>query len=152
MVSVLQQKTIWRIIFTGVAIITMLFMAWTSILPQRVEDHRAEPLYWQDITGKLPDDGKILALTQDYGYRLMYYGWRKVTLWPNRGEQKLMELRGDEKLFEDYFNKRSEGKSYFLVTSFNQFNDQPDLQQHLDQNYPVLAEGNGYLIYDLRNP
>ncbi len=152
LVNILGQKIVWRVIFSFLVLFTLLFMAWSSILPQRAENHRQEPVYWQGITHELPDDGKILALTQDYGYRLMYYGWRKIGLWPNRGEQKLMTLRGSNKEFEEYFNKRAEGKSYFLITSFNQFNDQPALMQYLADNYPVLSEGTGYLIYDLRNP
>jgi hypothetical protein len=123
-----------------------------SVAEQKREDHRVEPAYWQEIASYLPVDGKIIALTQDYGYRLMYYGWRKVTLWPNRGELNVARLRGSEKEFEEYFNKRIEDKSYFLITAFNQFRDQPDLQEYLEWHYPVVAEGVGYLIYDIANP
>jgi hypothetical protein len=82
----------------------------------------------------------------------MYYGWRKVTLWPNRGERSLASLRGKGKEFEDYFANKIEGKSYFLITAFNQFNDQPDLQAYLAEHFPIAAEGQGYLIYDLLHP
>jgi hypothetical protein len=116
------------------------------------EDFRGEPAYWQKIASYLPTDGKIIALTQDYGYRLEYYGWRKVSLWPVRGERTLSSLRGSEKEFEEYFAKRIEGKDYFLITSFNQLDDQPDLKQFLQLHYPRIAEGNGYLIYDLVHP
>jgi hypothetical protein len=80
----------------------------------------------------------------------MYYV-AKVGLWPNRGEIKLSSLRGREKEFEEFFQKRIEDRSYFLVTAFKQFNDQPDLMEALESQYPVLAKGDGYLIYDLRN-
>jgi hypothetical protein len=73
-------------------------------------------------------------------------------LWPNRAEQKLMKLRGSDKDFEEFFNKRTDGKNYFMITSFNQFNDQPALKQYLYGNYPILAEGDGYLIFDMRSP
>jgi hypothetical protein len=116
------------------------------------ENHRGEPAYWQEIAAQLPPQGKIIALTQDYGYRLMYYGWRKVSLWPNRGEQAIMALRGSQKDFEDLFAKRTADKSYFLITSFNQFEDQPDLQAKLNQDYPLLAGGQRYLIFDLTAP
>jgi hypothetical protein len=82
----------------------------------------------------------------------MYYGWRKVSLWPNRGEQKLMSLRGSDKEFEQFFAKRTEDKSYFLITAFSQFDDQPALQEYLYDNFPTLVEGDGYLIFDLRTP
>jgi hypothetical protein len=82
----------------------------------------------------------------------MYYGWRRVTLWPVRGERTLSVLRGSNKEFEEYFAKRTEGKDYFLITAFGQLDDQPDLKQMLQEHYPVAAEGNGYLIYNLARP
>ncbi len=147
-----QQRWGWQVAFAGVVIVGLAFTAVISVGEQKQEDHRVETAYWQEIASYLPVDGKIIALTQDYGYRLMYYGWRKVTLWPNRGELNVAKLRGSEKEFEEYFNKRTEEKSYFLITAFNQFRDQPDLQEYLEDNYPVVAEGVGYLIYDLENP
>jgi hypothetical protein len=63
-----------------------------------------------------------------------------------------MALRGSEKEFDDLFQKRIEGKRYFLITSFNQFEDQPDLKAMLSEHYPLLAQGPGYLIFDLAQP
>lgn len=125
---------------------------WAALQPAISQDYRNEPAYWQEISSYLPADGKIIALTQDYGYRLMYYGWRKVVLWPNRGEQNLNELRGSQKEFQSYFEKRTQGISYFLVTAFRQFDDQPDLKEWLQKHYSILAESPGYLIYDLTQP
>jgi hypothetical protein len=116
------------------------------------ENDRVEPAYWEKIASYLPTDGKIVALTQDYGYRLMYYGWRKVVLWPNRGQIKLSQLRGIPKEFQTYFAKQIADKTYFLITAFNQYNDQEDLKKMLSDNYPVYAQGNGYLIFDLTHP
>ncbi len=123
-----------------------------AVIPELNQDYRNEPAYWQEIASYLPDDGKIVALTQDYGYRLMYYAWRKVILWPNRGEQNLNALRGSEKEFEEYFSKRTQDKRYFLVTAFRQFEDQPDLKHMLYDRFSLLAEGEGYLIFDLAQP
>lgn len=147
----------WRTITSGVLIllaVAILFcLSWQALIPQRVRDSRSEPAYWQEIASQLPADGKIIALTQDYGYRIMYYGWRKVTLWPNRGELKLSVLRGSEKEFEAYFFKRTEEKSYFLITAFRQFDDQPALKQYLYDHYAILVEReNNYIIFDLRQP
>jgi hypothetical protein len=151
LVSVQKQTAYWKAVSFTATIAILLFVSWESIYPQFAQDYRQEPLYWQEITSQLPSDGKIIALTQDYGYRLMYYGWRKVSLWPNRGEVNLMQLRGNEKEFEEYFDKKTKGISYFLITSFNQFNDQPVLEEYLNRHFPVLAKSSGYLIYDLRN-
>lgn len=145
----LQWKTIWRFCLAGLTLLAGVYFIWNTLLPLRSQDFRNEPAYWQEIAGYLPDDGKIISLTQDYGYRLMYYGWKKVTLWPNRGEQNLNTLRGSQKDFPRMFERLTADKSYFLVTSFRQFDDQPQLQQHLFENFPVYAEGNGYLIFSL---
>lgn len=147
-----QQKRIWHVLLLSVALVWIIFPAWISITEQYKADYRHEPAYWAEIASYLPTDGKIIALTQDYGYRLMYYGWRKVKLWPTRGERKLSTLRGSKKEFEQYFTKRTDGQNYFLITSFGQFKDQEDLQQMLYDNYPIHAEGDGYLIFDLARP
>ena len=130
----------------------LVYYSWLALVPLRARDYRDEPVLWQTVASYLPNDGKIIALTQDYGYRLMYYGWRKVILWPNRGEQKLSELRGSEKEFETYFAKQTQNINYFLITSFRQFDDQPDLKAYLETHYPIQAQGTGYLIYDLSSP
>jgi hypothetical protein len=147
-----QERKVWQALLVGVVLVGLIFPAWVSVAELKREDFRGEPAYWQQIASYLPTDGKIIGLTQDYGYRLSYYGWRKVQLWPNRGERQLSELRGNSKEFAELFAKRTEGKSYFLITAIGQLNDQPDLKQHLAGHYPLLAQGDGYLIYDLRNP
>ncbi len=147
-----QQSRIWQIASVGIFMVGFVFVSWLSIAEFNRQDYRHEPAYWEEIASYIPSDGKIIALTQDYGYRLMYFGWRKVSLWPTRGERQLSKMRGNQKEFEDYFNKKTEGKSYFVITSFKQFNDQPDLQDMLEDRYPLVAEGGGYLIYGLENP
>lgn len=147
-----EQARAWRLLFGGVALVGVLFPAWISLSEMKREDFRNEPAFWQEVAALLPTDGKIIGLTRDYGYPLAYYGWRKVQLWPNQGERSLSELRGVSKEFEVLFAKRTEGKSYFLITQFAQLDNQPDLKQYLAEHYPVYAQGEGYLIYDLLHP
>lgn len=146
------RKKVWQILATGIVLALFIYSTWQALIPLYSQDYRNEPAYWQQIASYLPADGKIIALTQDYGYRLMYYGWRKVVLWPNRGEIKLSVLRGSSKEFREFFTKRIEGKSYFLITAFGQYQDQPLLQQMLVDNFPILAQNTGYLIFDLQHP
>ena len=146
------QAKIWQIALVGVLVVGTLFLSGLSIFDRDAADYRGERAYWQAIAAELPVEGKILALTQDYGLRLMYYGMRSVGLWPPRGERQLSDLRGQQKEFADYFASKTEGKDYFLVTAFRQFDDQPDLKQYLRDHYPLIAEESGYLLYDLRNP
>jgi len=41
------------------------------------------------------------------------------------------------------------GMDYFLITAFNQLEQQPLLQEYLADHYSIYAEGDGYVIYDL---
>ena len=91
-----HQPKVWRVLAVVISITVMLYTAWFSTFSLYIEDHRNERAYWEEIGALLPSDGKIIGLTQDYGYRLMYYGWRKIILWPPRGEFKLAKLRGNE--------------------------------------------------------
>ncbi|HEX7975168.1 MAG TPA: glycosyltransferase family 39 protein, partial [Anaerolineales bacterium] len=150
--KVLQQSRVWRILCAGVALLAIAFPVWTVRSNYANQNYRQEPAYWLQVGSLLPTDGKIVALTQDYGFRLMYYGWRKVTLWPTTGEQNLAALRGQGKSFDTYFAKHIEGKSYFLVTAMGQFTNQPTLKQALNDKYPLIAQGDGYLIFDLAHP
>jgi len=145
-------KGFWRLSFAFWVLLLVAYPAWISITTARAEDNRAAPQYWAKIGALLPAEGRIIALTQSYGYPLMYYGWRKVTLWQTSGEQELAALRGREKDFETTFTNRLEGMDYFLVTALNQFEAQKDLKKALTENYPLIAEGKGYLIFDLTHP
>jgi hypothetical protein len=128
------------------------YPSWVARSTLFAEDFRSEPAYWEEIAQKLPRDGSIIALTQDYGYRLMYYGGRKVDLWPIVGDQELADLRGKGKDFGERFANQTEGRDYFVITAFGQYNRQPDLRSELENNYRLIAEGDGYLIYDLHQP
>ena len=50
------------------------------------------------------------------------------------------------------FASLTEGRQYFLVTAFSELDAQPELKQILTEHYPVFAEGNGFVLYDLQNP
>ena len=130
-----------------------------SLLPAAVaahtllkEDHRHEPGYWVYIAEQVPEDGQTIGLVQQYGHLLMYYGWKEVALWPPSGELYLAELRGNPNVedFPAFFKHKTEGMDYFLITSFNQFERQEELYDHLYASYQIHAEGQGYLVFDLQ--
>jgi len=78
----------------------------------------------------------------------MYFGWRKVNLWPLSTD--LSEARGgNQAASATDFADLTEGKEYFLVTAFGQLDKQPDLKKILAQ-YPIAAQGDGYVLYNLR--
>ena len=88
-----------------------------------------------------------MALTQDYGYDLMYWGWRKVDLWPLDTDLSSIKNAGKDPAAK--FASMTSGDSYFLVTAFGQLDRQPNLKKVLGA-YPVAVQGNGFVVYDLR--
>jgi hypothetical protein len=111
------------------------------------EDFRHEPAIWAQIGEAIPANAEVIGLTQEYGFRLMLWGWRKIDQWPVTSD--LAELRGSDTDAAAHFDVLTEGKDYFLVTAFGQLEKQSALKKILEQ-YPVAAEGDGFVLYDLK--
>ena len=60
-------------------------------------------------------------------------------------------MRGNQRNIDELFAETAAQKSLFLVTDLEDFAKQKELQAHLT-SYPVLVQGDGYLIYDLEHP
>lgn len=136
-----------QMIFGGLILCLIGYQAWVARSTLLAEDFRREPAFWSRIGESIPANAEVIALTQDYGYRLMYYGWRKVDLWPLSTE--LSRVRSGGKNLAAEFDALTTGKDYFLVTAFGQLEKQPALKDILD-GYPVAAQGEGFVLYDLR--
>jgi len=116
------------------------------------DNYRHEAQYWADLGDKLGHNSSVIALTHDYGYRLSYWGFINAQIWPTEGDQTVKELQGStDPAFEQYFDLKTEGMQYFLVTLQNEFENQPELHDFLFANFPY-EEGDGYYIFDLLNP
>ncbi len=133
--------------FVALVIAVIGYQAYAARSVLAAEDFHHEPAFWNQVGEAFPADAKVIALTQDYGYRLMMYGWRKVDLWPLATE--LSAERNPDKDTAAQFDELTEGKDYFLVTAFGQLDKQPGLKNILD-TYPIAVQGDGYLLYDLR--
>jgi hypothetical protein len=136
----------WRVSVVGLVIAIVGYHSWVARSVLVAEDFRHEPAFWKGVGEVIPADADVIALTQDYGYRLMFFGWRKVDLW--RLSTDLSEARGGEQDASD-FAELAADKEYFLVTAFGQLEKQPDLKKILEQ-YPIAAQDDGYILYDLR--
>jgi 4-amino-4-deoxy-L-arabinose transferase-like glycosyltransferase len=120
-----------------------------SDLVAQASDYNREPAYWQNVAKAIPANANLIGLTQDYGYRLMYYGWRKIVLWPY--VNGLTEVKGTSVDAQAKFAELVAGRDYFLVTASNQLDAQPELKKILD-GYTIAAQGDGYVLYDLHKP
>jgi hypothetical protein len=148
--QVSNQRRVWQIASVFLIAATIFFAAWSARSTLLGVDYRDEPPFWQRIGAAIPKDGETIGLVQSYGNLLTYYGWRRVELWPITGELYLAGLRGNtQQDFESFFLDRTSGMDYFLVTAFNQLDQQPMLADRLN-NFNVFSQGDGYIIYDLR--
>jgi hypothetical protein len=144
--SVPTQNWVGRVSLIALIVAVIGYQSWVARSVLVAEDFRHEPAFWKQVGAVIPADAEVIGLTQDYGYRLMLFGWRKVNLWPLTTD--LSEARGgnqDASGFADL----TKGKQYFLVTAFGQLDKQPDLKNILAQ-YPIAAQGDGYILYDLQ--
>jgi 4-amino-4-deoxy-L-arabinose transferase-like glycosyltransferase len=113
-------------------------------------DYRPQAAMFSEI-GEVLGDEKIVALTQDYGARLEYWSLISTFTWPYAGDLTYMNLRGDDFSFDEFFEEQSSKKDFFLVTDFDELDRQPQLKERLSA-YPVYMQGDGFVIYDLRQP
>ena len=138
----------------GVVYIILLYglfsVAWSIRNQMKAIDYRPEAGLWAEIGEHLAYEPTAMALTQDYGSRLQYFGWTSAGIWPTVDDLAHNELRTGRSAFEGMFEKWVRNKSYFLVTDFVELKKQPELKARLS-TYPVYAEGEGYIIYQLRD-
>ncbi len=135
----------------AIVVFVIGYQAWIarSDLVAQAADYRREPAYWENMAKAIPANANLIGLTQDYGYRLMYYGWRKITLWPY--VNGLTAVKGTSVNAQAKFSELVAGRDYFLVSASNQLDAQPELKKILD-GYTVTEQGNGFIVYDLHKP
>ena len=124
---------------------------WSVRNEMKAVDYRPQAAMWAEIGNQFDEEARVVALTQDYGSRLEYWGWRGSLNWPYLGDAGYANLRRGTLSFDDLFERYSSKMSYFLVTDFDEFDRQAQLKERLLNFYPVVAQGDGYLIFDLKN-
>jgi 4-amino-4-deoxy-L-arabinose transferase-like glycosyltransferase len=106
----------------------------------------------EEIGGLVGHSTKAIFLTYAYGKPLRYHGWVAGSNWPNGGDFRAWQMSGlPIQGTEERFKALSkDGCEYFIVTDFQEFEQQQDLKQFLTRNFPLLVKNQGYLIFDLR--
>jgi 4-amino-4-deoxy-L-arabinose transferase-like glycosyltransferase len=147
-----RQHLVWRLGALGLVLFASAYALWTARSVIYVQDYSLEPASWQRVGEDIPTGHAFIALTGDYGMRLRYYGWRSMSAaWPSGADLNLFALAGNDAMdVESYFDEATRGKDFFVVTALGEFDAQPALKELLYDGYPLLVEGNGYLIFDLR--
>ncbi|HSL31919.1 MAG TPA: glycosyltransferase family 39 protein, partial [Anaerolineales bacterium] len=146
----LQRWT--RLAVYGILMYGLFSVLWDVRNQMKAVDYRPEAELWMEIGAQFDEEARVVALTQDYGSRLEYWGWRRFATWPYLGDTAYANIRGGVFSFDDLFERYSSKMSYFLVTDFAELEKQQQLKERLFSTYPLSQESDGYLIFDLTNP
>lgn len=147
----ITPRAFWKYAPFAAAILMVLAGFWSGRLTLLKDDYRAEPAFWLLLGDRLRDY-PVIGLTQDYGYRMAYYGWDSIENWPGSGDLTLRQMAGKDKGdILELLEKNIAGKHYFLVTWFDDFDRQVEVRDYLDAHFTVEA-GAGYRLYDLTHP
>jgi hypothetical protein len=148
----LAESTVQSYARTAAYVILLLglFMSvWRVRNQMKAVDYRRAAAMWAQI-GELVQGQRVVALTQDYGSRLEYWGWMTPNTWPSIGEMSHSVVRGGTiDSFDEMFHQYTGKRDLFLVTDFDEFKAQKQLREKLS-SYPLYAEGDSYIIYSLR--
>ncbi|MFZ5858995.1 MAG: ArnT family glycosyltransferase [Chloroflexota bacterium] len=133
------------------AILTLCLLAtlWISRAALKSTDYRPQAAFWEQI-GETVRGHRVVALTQEYGLPLAYWGWTGAANWPDSSDIEYHALRGGNASFEKSFERLTKNKDLFLVTDLPDLKHQPDLQARLS-TFAIFAENDDYIIYDLQN-
>jgi hypothetical protein len=142
-----------RALFAMLALLVLAVQLWTVRVELVREDWRPDAEFWKMLGEKLGHDGgKVLAITQDYGYRLEYWGWQDVDSWYYSGDIDLRILDNRTIDTGQRFADRLQDSSFFVVTQMKNFDDQPEIKAYVYEHYPIYDQGRGYIIFDLAHP
>lgn len=141
------EGSVWKRGFVQVMLLFVVVMTfWQVRVQMKSVDYRPQTEYWASIGDAVGHVPSVVALTQEYGYPLAYWGWQRATVWP---EYRGGIFSGNKVEFEKRFKTLTKDQIYFLVTDFGELNLQPELEDYLNTNYPIHMKGDGYVIFDL---
>lgn len=135
------KRTFIRVVLSFIAVMSF----WQARLDLLSVDYRPQAAFWESVGEALEHQPSVIAVTQDYGYRLVYWGWQRTSLWPEARSSVFGSGGGD---LERRFERLTAGKAYFLVTDFDELDRHPGLEELL-RRFPIHAQGEGFIIFDL---
>jgi hypothetical protein len=141
-----------RLVLIAVTLVGIAVPAWYSRDLIVKSLYYNEPEFWAEIGDKLDHEEGVIGLTQDYGYRLAYWGWQGSSAWFTSADLGLRYLAGQEVDILKTFQQDTAGKKYFVVTMFGELDKEPVIKNLLYENYPIHAQTDEYVIFDLQHP
>ena len=145
------QNTKWftNVIVLGVLAFYVAINAWDVRVTLASNDYRNEVTFWQNMSGIFKPDDKVIGISQDYGYRLNYWGWTAIENWMSTSDFSVRELGGQEFDMKALFEEQIKDMDYFLVTQMAELNNQPEIRRLLYENYQIHKETGDCIIFDL---
>jgi hypothetical protein len=139
----------WAVV--GILVFSVAYSGWMGRSILLGKNYRNEPAGWIALGKQLPQEGNMIGITHEQGYRIAYYGWRQVVTWPltPQDEAALAQKPDPAGEYQSLFEDTVRGQSYFIVTMFGDFDAQPMLKAYLYDHFPIYSQGDGYLIFDL---
>jgi len=113
-------------------------------------NYNQEVAFWQGMGIDLGHLTQVVALSEDYGYRLAYWGWISPANWMSIEDIRLRTESGQTYNFEQYFKSQVQGKDYFLVTLLDELEKQPELKQQLFDHYHIKQQTSRFILFDLK--
>jgi len=152
--SIRKQGWMLRTGFLLICLFAIAYPAWTARSGLLGKNYHSEWRAWEIMGEELPAGANIIALTHDYGWRLQYWGYTPVKLWPYNADYELHIARGGNLAADirPVFEDLTSGQDYFLVTLFSELDAQPQLKEILNEEYPIVQRGDGYVLFDLKHP
>jgi hypothetical protein len=141
-----------RLVLTAVVLVGVAIPAWYARDQIVSSSYYDQPKFWAGVGDKLGHDGGVVGLTEDYGYRLAYWGWQHASNWFTSADIGLRYLAGQNVDLIQTFKHDTAGKKYFLVTMFGELDKEPAVKDLLYKDYPIYAQGPYYVIFDLQHP
>ncbi|MCX6036385.1 MAG: glycosyltransferase family 39 protein [Chloroflexi bacterium] len=141
-----------RLVLVGIVLVGLAVQSYAAGRQIVDSDYRNEPSFWAEIGDKLGHGTGVIGLTQDYGYRLAYWGWQGSAAWFTSADFGVRYLAGQDVNIMEKFTEDTAGKQYFLVTMFGELDNQPVVKDLLYTHYPIFAQTDEYVIFDLQHP
>ena len=123
------------------------YESWAARSILVAENFEASPKFWETVGSDSSSQSDAIALTQDYGFDLMYWGWReRPALAP---EHQLVRTSIGDRAPTERFSEITSGQRVLPRHSVRPTElSQPALARIL-AGYPVAAQGDGYILYAL---
>lgn len=146
-----NAKLLTRLIFPLLLLFVVAIYGYEAYSTLKKTDFSQETAFWQKMGMNLGMNSKVIALSEDYGYRLAYWGWLSPVNWMTTKDIQLRKESGQQFDFQQYFDSTIQGKDYFLVTLINELNQQPELMNALLDHYHISFQDSRAIIFDLKN-